>query len=205
MKEGPKTRQRGSACASEHNGASCCHASFTKELAQSPVMKVNNTYWNRCGNLSEPCESYMKKMECFYRCSPIAVYWAKSNYSAAIESVPICQKFCDGWYEACKNDFTCVNNWLTDWEIDEKGENRCRNKCIPFNQMYNNGTDMCENMWGNSLKANNSTCDCLNLNENDSQYVQPDSSSSNSSISDQQACHKVIELESLRRKKKKKA
>nr|XP_056700763.1 riboflavin-binding protein-like [Euleptes europaea] len=185
--------------------SSCCHANFTEELAQSPVIKVHNTYWNRCGNLSKSCESYMKKMECFYRCSPLAAHWAHRNYSAAIESVPICQQFCDGWYEACKNDLTCVSNWLTDWETDEKGENNCKNECIPYSQMYSNGTDMCESMWGNSLKVSESSCRCLNLNENDASFFKymlrttSSSISSSDSSSDEWACRrKMIELEQLK-------
>ncbi|XP_060089289.1 riboflavin-binding protein-like [Heteronotia binoei] len=186
-----------------YDKSSCCHANFTKALAQSPVIKVQNTYWNRCGNLSESCESYMKKMECFYRCSPLAAHWENHNYSAALEFVPICQKFCDGWFEACKNDFTCVGNWLTGWEIDEKGENHCKHECISYSQMYSNGTDLCESMWGNSLKVSKSTCRCLNLNENDVslfKYIVHDSSSSSSSSSssEEQACRKkVIKLEQL--------
>lgn len=33
--------------------ASCCYADFTEQLAHSPVIKVNNSYWNRCGQLSK--------------------------------------------------------------------------------------------------------------------------------------------------------
>ncbi|KAJ6659556.1 hypothetical protein lerEdw1_018791 [Lerista edwardsae] len=77
----------------------------------------------------------MKKMECFYRCSPHAAYWAHPNRKAAIKSVPVCKSFCDDWYEACKNDLTCVRNWLTDWEIDDKGENQCKHKCISYSKV----------------------------------------------------------------------
>jgi len=33
--------------------ASCCDANFAEQLAHSPVIKVNNSYWNRCGQLSK--------------------------------------------------------------------------------------------------------------------------------------------------------
>ncbi|XP_062995567.1 riboflavin-binding protein-like [Elgaria multicarinata webbii] len=151
--------------------SSCCYTDTTEELAHTPVIKVNTTYWNRCGNLSNLCESYMKKIECFYRCSPHTARWAHHQYPGAIDSVPMCQSFCDDWYEACKNDLTCVNNWLTDWEIDEKGENRCKNECIPYSEMYANGTDLCETMWGDSLKVSDSSCLCLQMNEMDNEVI----------------------------------
>ncbi|XP_009946994.1 PREDICTED: riboflavin-binding protein isoform X2 [Leptosomus discolor] len=135
-----------------YSKSSCCYADFTEQLAHSPVIKVNNSYWNRCGQLSKSCEDFTKKIECFYRCSPHAARWIHPNYTAAIQSVPLCQSFCDEWYEACKGDSTCVRNWLMDWEWDESGENRCKNKCIPYSEMYANGTDMCQNMWGESFK-----------------------------------------------------
>ena len=26
--------------------------------------------------------------------------------------VPICSKYCDDWFEACKDDMTCAQDWL---------------------------------------------------------------------------------------------
>ncbi|KAM3841759.1 riboflavin-binding protein-like [Vipera latastei] len=117
------------------------------------------------------CETYMKKIECFYRCSPYAALWAHPNRAAAISSVPICEGFCDDWYEACKSDLTCVSNWLTDWEIDDKGENHCNNDCIPISEMYASGTDMCEKIWGDSLKVSHSSCLCLDMDETDPEGI----------------------------------
>jgi len=192
--------------------SACCYADITEELAHSPVIKINTTFWNRCGNLSKMCETYMKKIECFYRCSPYAAHWAHPEYAAAISSVPICQMFCDNWYEACKKDLTCVSNWLTDWEIDEKGENHCKNECIPYSEMYANGTDICENMWGDSLKISDSSCLCLEMDEMDPkaiELIQDRSSSSSSSSSsnndEERFCHlrmeKIRELEEEEKEK----
>uniref|UniRef100_A0A8D0GR97 Folate receptor-like domain-containing protein n=1 Tax=Sphenodon punctatus TaxID=8508 RepID=A0A8D0GR97_SPHPU len=180
--------------------SSCCSPDFTEELAHSPIIKVNTTYWDRCGTLSESCENYMKKIECFYQCSPHAARWSNPNYTAAIEFVPLCQNFCDDWYEACKDDSTCIHNWLIDWEYDEYGENHCKNRCFPYSQMYANGTDMCQNMWGNSFTVSDSSCRCLQMNEKDAvavKYLQLDSSeesssSSSSSSSEEQACQRKL-------------
>ena len=29
-----------------------------------------------------------------------------------IRDVPICKTYCDEWFEACKNDMTCVEDWI---------------------------------------------------------------------------------------------
>ncbi|XP_033008145.1 riboflavin-binding protein-like [Lacerta agilis] len=188
-----------------YSKSSCCSEDITKELADSPVIKVNTTYWNRCGNNSKLCQSYMKKIECFYRCSPYTAHWAHPLYAAAIVSVPMCQNFCDDWYEACKNDFTCVSNWLTDWAIDEKGENHCKNACIPYHEMYGNGTDMCKSMWGDSLKVSDSPCLCLQMDEMDSKVVKlleeraSGNSSSSSRSDEEQFCR--LKLDKIKKLK----
>ncbi|XP_069491497.1 riboflavin-binding protein-like [Ambystoma mexicanum] len=164
-KSAPSPEEGMTAC-TVYSKASCCHANFTEQLAESPVIAVENYYWNRCGNLSTTCESYMKKVLCFYQCSPHASHWMHSNFSAALVQVPLCQSFCDGWFDACKDDLTCVQNWLTDWTIDENG-NQCKNECIPYSQMYGNGTDLCRSQWGDSFAVSQSSCHCLELNESD--------------------------------------
>ncbi|KGL72318.1 Riboflavin-binding protein [Tinamus guttatus] len=184
--------------------ASCCYANFTEQLAHSPVIKINNSYWNRCGQLSKSCEDFTKKIECFYRCSPHAARWIHPNYSAAIRSVPLCQSFCDDWYEACKDDSICVRNWLTDWEWDESGVNHCKNKCVPYSEVYANGTDMCQSMWGESFKVSESSCLCLQMNKKDMmaiKYLLSESSEESSSVSssEERACQrKLLKLEKLK-------
>ncbi|XP_067996630.1 riboflavin-binding protein-like [Melanerpes formicivorus] len=190
-----------------YSKSSCCYADFTGQLARSPVIKVNNSYWNRCGQLSKSCEDFTKKIECFYRCSPHAARWIHPNSTAAIQFVPLCQSFCDDWYEACKDDSICVRNWLTDWERDASGGNRCKNKCIPYSEMYANGTDMCQNMWGKSFKVSESSCLCLQMSEKDTvaiKYLRSASSeeSSSSSSSEEHACQKKLsKFEKLQREK----
>ncbi|XP_029474449.1 riboflavin-binding protein-like [Rhinatrema bivittatum] len=153
-----------------YSAASCCYANFTEKLTPSPMVKIDNYYWNKCGNLSARCESYLKQLECFYQCSPHAAHWMHPNSSESMQDVPLCQSFCDSWLEACSNDLTCVYKWLTDWTIDEDG-NHCRNACIPFKEMYKNGTDLCQNAWEDSFKVSNTTGRCLMLTEKDEVVV----------------------------------
>uniref|UniRef100_H9GUQ6 Folate receptor-like domain-containing protein n=1 Tax=Anolis carolinensis TaxID=28377 RepID=H9GUQ6_ANOCA len=113
-------------------------------------------------------------------------------------------------YDACKNDFICVKNALTDWEIDERGENHCKNECISYRKMYANGTEMCETMWGVSLKVSDSNCLCLQMNEMDDnviKIIKERSSNSSTTTStttkdDEELCHlqrdKIKQMEMTR-------
>ncbi|KAM9324614.1 riboflavin-binding protein-like [Gastrophryne carolinensis] len=154
-----------------YSKSSCCYANFTEKLSPSPLIKVDNFYWNRCGNLSKACEDYMKRIECFYQCSPLAAYWAHPNISAAIQGVPLCQGFCDGWFNACRSDLVCTHNFISDWTIDESG-NHCRNECIPYNQMYASAADLCVSAWGSSFVVSSSPCRCLDLTPTDQNVIE---------------------------------
>ncbi|XP_075688671.1 riboflavin-binding protein-like isoform X2 [Rhinoderma darwinii] len=153
-----------------YSESSCCHTNFTEKLSSSPLIQVDNYYWNRCGNLSKTCEDYTKKIECFYQCSPLVEHWVHPNISAAFQGVPLCQSFCDGWFEACKSDLVCTHNFITDWIIDDNG-NHCRNDCIPYNQMYGNGTDLCQSAWGPSFVVSASPCRCLDMTQTDENVI----------------------------------
>ncbi|XP_001508696.3 riboflavin-binding protein-like [Ornithorhynchus anatinus] len=165
---------------------SCCPANFTELLAQSPVIGVSDTYWNRCGTLSKKCEEYMKKLECFYQCSPAAAHWKDPKNNLGMKFVPLCQNFCDDWFEACKLDHTCSRDWLTDWAVDEKGKKICQSQCLPYSEVYKNGTDLCESMWGQSFRAISRSCRCLEMDGRDEKllkYITDESSEESSSQS----------------------
>ncbi|XP_040263296.1 riboflavin-binding protein-like isoform X1 [Bufo bufo] len=153
-----------------YSKSACCPANFTEKLSASPLIQVDNHYWNRCGNLSKMCEAYMKKVECFYQCSPDTHHWMNPNISSAMQGVPLCQSFCDGWFEACRSDRVCVRNFLTDWRVDETG-NHCRNDCIPYDQMYMNSTDLCQNIAGGSFVVSASPCQCLDMTPTDQKVI----------------------------------
>ncbi|XP_043941869.1 riboflavin-binding protein-like [Protopterus annectens] len=184
-----------------YSKSSCCHANFTEQLAHSPVLKVEHMFWNRCGNVSRKCEMHMKKLECFYQCSPHAAHWMSPNSTMSLLSVPLCNSFCEDWFEACKEDFTCTRNWLQDWDWNTNNENVCKGNCIPYKEMYANATDLCENMWGPSFEVGSSTCRCLQMNERDEKIIkyiiessssESSSSSSDSSSSEERACQRKL-------------
>ena len=164
-KPGPETSDY-KACHAYRN-STCCTADFTKQLAVSPIVKIGNFSWTLCNmsRLSKPCEDYMKEVECFYQCSPNVGYW-KGQFRGSFVGVPLCSSFCDSWFDACKNDLTCAKNWITDFDYDQNGNNKCKNpNCQSYSQVYKNGTELCNAMWGTSFKYTVSTKpnDCMHL------------------------------------------
>ncbi|XP_035268310.1 riboflavin-binding protein-like [Anguilla anguilla] len=174
-----------------YSDASCCFANFTEELV-SPVTKVENTKWDVCQQLSDRCETYMKRVECFYQCSPQAAHWMNPSYTAGFLNVPICVNFCDSWYDACKDDLTCAKNWLTDFKWDNDG-NHCQHDCVPYSKMYTDGTDMCQSMWGPSFSPSSSEGRCLRMDDQDdtvlSHILCPSSSSKSAASVQEEPCH----------------
>ncbi|XP_077183353.1 retbindin [Paroedura picta] len=142
----------------------CCSPDVILDLS-----KANDIYWNRCGGLSSRCEEYLQRVECFYRCSPIAAQWPHPQRPTAVLAVPLCQNFCEQWYDACKEDLTCARNWLTDWHWGPDGNN-CSQECISYGQMYKDGKELCETIWDDSFVASTDPCECLTLTASDTGF-----------------------------------
>ncbi|XP_050781076.1 retbindin isoform X1 [Gopherus flavomarginatus] len=155
----------------------CCSPKVAQEISSAPLTKVNNSYWNRCGSLSPRCENYLQRVECFYRCSPSAARWPHPQRPTAILEVPLCLSFCEAWYEACKDDLTCARNWVSDWQWGPQGNN-CSQDCVPYSQMYWDGRELCENIWGDSFIAAQEPCPCLSLTGSNADPLPEDGDSS---------------------------
>ena len=49
---------------------------------------------------------------CFYECEPMLKHYEIKHSPGDLGDVPICGKYCDEWFEACKEDKTCTRDWL---------------------------------------------------------------------------------------------
>lgn len=165
-KDSPSAEESMVACQA-YKSDSCCTSDFTKQLATSPVKKIYNFSWTPCNKtLSRKCESFMVSVECFYRCSRNAIFWRNPNYQSAVLKAPICASFCDGWFEACKEDLTCARDWISGFNMSRDGSNTCKDPCRNFSDYYVSGKDLCESMWG-TLSFVYKETDCLQLNFTD--------------------------------------
>ncbi|KAM9434122.1 LOW QUALITY PROTEIN: retbindin [Clarias gariepinus] len=147
---------------------SCCSEQDIANLTAS----TKGLLWDRCGSPSPVCKEVLKRVICFYLCSPDATYWPHPQGSS-LRAVPLCHSFCRDWYEVCKSDLTCA-----DWSSDPRGLN-CTGSCMPYQQMYQHGRDLCESFWGDSfvavedeaVKVKGHCCRCLNLNDSDQEVI----------------------------------
>ncbi|XP_051569454.1 riboflavin-binding protein-like isoform X2 [Myxocyprinus asiaticus] len=151
---------------------SCCSELDIQDLSGS-VSGVENSFWDKCGLLSPICESFLKRVVCFYRCSPDAARWPHPHHDSSLKAVPLCHSFCRDWYEACKTDMTCARDWTT----DPRGQN-CTGSCVPYQQMYQHGRDLCESLWSDAFMTieddpgeedgvEGHSCGCLTLSPSD--------------------------------------
>ena len=87
-----------------------------------------------------------------------------------IQNVPVCADYCDAWFEACKDDLTCVENWLRDFTKDANGTNICpiNSSCITFEEMYSSGEGLCNKMWGKAFYYSSNTDNCTVMMFDDS-------------------------------------
>lgn len=44
------------------------------------------------------CEGFLKRVSCFYRCSPDAARWPHPHHRSYIQAVPLCHSFCRDWW-----------------------------------------------------------------------------------------------------------
>lgn len=161
-KDGPAREDSLQACQA-YKENSCCSSEFTQQLTNPPVRSIGNFSWTHCNNtLSPRCEAYMVHVECFYRCSHNAIFWKNPFFPSAIRNAPVCASFCDSWFDACKDDLTCAENWLTGFNFSADGANTCTQPCRNFSDFYRNGKELCENMWRPSFEYKET--DCLQLN-----------------------------------------
>ena len=59
--------------------------------------------------------------------------------------VPLCATDCDDWFHACKDDYTCTDNWTLNFKWIN-GTNHCRpeSECRTFSDIFQNSSNFCE-------------------------------------------------------------
>ncbi|XP_038057124.1 folate receptor gamma-like isoform X2 [Patiria miniata] len=149
---------------------SCCTPEVTEDMHVSPTW--HSFDWNHCPTaLSEPCQRYLMQDLCFYECSPNVGPWlVPHNISIRNErflGVPLCKTECHAWFNACRSDFTCKDNWAKGWDWSSGG-NECPadTTCRTFSETFKTPENMCENIWGGSFKVvpDNEPCMLLFFN-----------------------------------------
>ncbi|XP_030632659.1 folate receptor [Chanos chanos] len=134
----------------------CCNANTT-EAAHEDNSYLYNFNWNHCGVMSEKCKQHFIQDACFYECSPHLGPWIQavdqSWRKERILNVPLCKEDCETWYEDCKNDFTCKEDWHKGWDWST-GNNRCpaNSECRKWTDVFPTAKSMCEKIWSQSYQ-----------------------------------------------------
>ena len=89
---------------------------------------------------------------CFYECDPILGHFESpgtEETEASVDLVPVCASYCNSWFDACRNDMTCTDNW---WDLllqaDAGGPNNCnQSECRTFEEIFRNGRGLCNMIW----------------------------------------------------------
>ena len=93
------------------------------------------------------------------------------EHTGYIKGVPVCADYCDAWFQACKDDLTCVENWLWDFNFENGSSNKCPvgSQCVTFAQMYGSGEGLCNKMWGDVYyyETDKTNCTVMTFNPKD--------------------------------------
>ena len=74
-------------------------------------------------------------------------------------NVPLCATHCTMWFEACKRDFTCTDNWTRNFRW-KNGTNHCPAgaPCFTFEQVYQTAENFCEKVTADARTGERALC-----------------------------------------------
>lgn len=152
----------------------CCKANTTNHIANDGTFTLYRMKWTQCNSikpLSAQCKSFLEKDTCFYECSPNMSPWIvevknSKTRREKFSNVPLCASDCDAWFEACKDDYTCSDNWgdMKTWNWTKTG-NECKKPCRTFKDYYNDPVTFCNRLFNYSFKYTSGEPgkDCLEM------------------------------------------
>ncbi|CAK9297508.1 unnamed protein product [Gordionus sp. m RMFG-2023] len=141
----------------------CCLKNTTKLINEKvPWYGFNVNHCNQTKNISEKCHRHFIRDACFFECSPNIGPWIKKIEGKKFASekffdVPLCAEDCENWWEDCKEEYTCSDNWYQGFNWIN-GTNYCSsanglvNNCQRIADIFKNSQGFCENIWNYSFK-----------------------------------------------------
>ena len=94
-----------------------------------------------------------------------AYAWTLHNKnSGELMSVPVCADYCDAWFEACKDDLTCVENYVEmgfhNLSIDYTSSCPQNSTCRTYRVVYRDGRGLCNKIWGSEYAYSTDRDNC---------------------------------------------
>lgn len=148
---------------------SCCTQNISTDLHTKNMYNFDWDHCNQVKPMSKNCRKHFIQDLCFYECEPNLGPWIvevdmKIRKQRAY-GVPLCASDCDSWYNDCKDEYTCVENWTRDFAWIN-GLNTCplNHTCQPYRTIYNNSAkQFCESIWDHAWVYTPDEKSCMRL------------------------------------------
>ena len=136
----------------------CCKKNITQKIKDSGTLELYNMHWDQCNRtMSSECRRFFVMDTCFYECSPYTRPWITTDPNSKVtrkerfRDVPLCASDCDEWFEACKMDLTCSDNWgdIKTWNFTAK---TCKKECKTFKEYFETPKKFCSKIFNYSFK-----------------------------------------------------
>lgn len=89
---------------------------------------------------------------------------SKKTRKERFTDVPMCKKDCDEWFDACKSDYTCSDNWgnFKTWNWTT---GMCKMECKTFKEYFGGPENFCNKIFNYSWKYTEGQAgeDCMTL------------------------------------------
>ena len=149
----------------------CCTANTTAKIKKDGTVSLYNMHWNQCGRIMSPnCRRFFEMDTCMYECSPYMKPWitidpkSKKTRKERFTNVPMCKKDCDEWFDACKDDYTCSDNW-GNYKTWNWTTGMCKIECKTFKEYFGGPENFCNKIFNYSWKYTEGKAgeDCMTL------------------------------------------
>ena len=114
--------------------------------------------------------SCLQDTECFFWCEPMLGYFQTS--SGEVVGVPVCADYCDAWFEACKDDLTCVEDLeelvYHDPSVDFTSSCPQNSVCRTYQVVYGDGRGLCNKIFGSDYVYSTDRDNCTVMAFNNS-------------------------------------
>mmetsp|Transcript_29552 Transcript_29552/g.47512 ORF Transcript_29552/g.47512 Transcript_29552/m.47512 type:complete len:339 (+) Transcript_29552:120-1136(+) len=157
----------------EYQSESCCTQTEASAITLAGLFYDNgdgsDTYTNYgCGPVSATCQAFFIDMQCFHKCDKNAGKFRKFENCQAdtvqddgtyfdgeeTDRIPVRASHCNAMFEACKDESYCATapkNSINEIE-DCVYNNWDGTGCKTFKEVWNDGTDMCDNFFETSVQ-----------------------------------------------------
>lgn len=148
---------------------SCCTYNTTYTAHQpNTLYKFNHDHCSHVKNMSQTCRNHFIQEMCFFECSPNTGPWVvKVDMKVRKErlyQVPLCRSDCETWFDACREEYTCTDNWIRNFKWSKDG-NSCLpgTECKTYEDIFKTAENFCQKIWDDAFQVKNDDEPCMRL------------------------------------------